>query len=310
MTDIFLQLLPFFALLGCGYIAVWTGLLSDSAIASLTRFVFYFALSAMLFNFASDLPISYIFDRQLVLAYSSASLALYFIMTLIGRLRGCNIEESAIEAQCGVIGNTGFLGLPVLVLMFGDRAAAPIMLTLSVDLVLFGSLVVAIISANRDGRLSPVVFVTISKGLLKNPMILAMVFGLLWSLLGLPKPGPLANFLDLLGAAATPCALFAIGGSLVAKTAERVSVAGWISFAKLVLHPIFVVIATLWIFEVDPFLAAIVIASSSMPVAGNIYILAEHYQVAPHRVSSSILFSTIFSIVTLTLVIGLVSGMT
>jgi len=309
LTDIFLQLLPFFALLGCGFIAVWTGLLSDTAIANLTRFVFYFALSAMLFDFASDLPISYIFDRQLVLAYSSATLALYCIMTLIGRVRGCNVEESAIEAQCAVIGNTGFLGLPVLVLIFGDRAAAPIMLALSVDLVLFGSLVVAILSANRDGRLSPMMLITISKGLVKNPMILSMVFGLLWSLLGLPKPSTMANFLDLLGAAATPCALFAIGGSLVAKTAERVSVAGWISFAKLILHPMFVVVSTLWIFEVDPFLAAIVIASSAMPVAGNVYILAEHYQVAPHRVSSSILFSTIFSIITLTLVIGFVSRM-
>lgn len=287
---------------------MWTGLLSDQAIANLTRFVFYFALSAMLFDFASDLPISYIFDRQLVLAYTLASLVLYGLTALVGRLRGCNIEESAIEAQCGVIGNTGFLGLPVLVLIFGDRAAAPIMLALSVDLILFGSLVVAIISANRDGRLSPMIILSIAHGLVKNPMILAMVFGLIWSLLELPKPGPMSNFLELLGAAATPCALFAIGGSLVAKTAERVSVACWISFSKLVLHPIIVAMATLWVFDVDPFLAAIVIASSAMPVAGNIYILAEHYQVAPQRVSASILFSTIFSIATLTFAIGWVSS--
>lgn len=310
MIDIFLKLLPFFALLGCGYAAVWNGLVSDQAIANLTRFVFYFALSAMLFDFASDLPVSHVFDRQLVLAYISASLALYGLMTLIGKLRGCNVEESAIEAQCGVIGNTGFLGLPVLVLMFGDRAAAPVMLTLSVDLVLFGSLVVAIISANRDGRLSPIVLFTIGKGLVQNPMILAMLSGLIWSLVELPKPDPMANFLNLLGGAATPCALFAIGGSLVARTAERVSVASWISFSKLVLHPIIVAIATLWIFEVDPFLAAIAIASSAMPVAGNIYILAEHYKVAPHRVSASILISTFFSIGTLTLAIGLIAGLT
>lgn len=296
-------------LLGCGYAAVWTGLLSDEAIVNLTRFVFYFALSAMLFDFASDLPVDEIFDRQLVLAYTSASLVVYGLVTLIGRLRGCGVEESAIEAQCGVIGNIGFLGLPVLVLLFGERAAAPVMLMLSVDLMLFGSLVVAIISANRDGRLSPAVFWTILKGLARNPMILAIVIGLAWSILELPKPAPMAIFLDILGGAATPCALFAIGGSLVAKSAERVSVAGWLSFSKLVLHPLAVAVAGLWIFEVDRFLAAIMIAASAMPVAGNIYILAQHYGVAPQRVSSSILFSTVFSIATLTLVIGLVAGM-
>jgi malonate transporter and related proteins len=41
-------------------------------------------------------------------------------------------------------------------------------------------------------------------------------------------------------------------------------------------------------------------------VAGNVYILAAHYGVAPQRVSTAILISTAFSILTVTVVIGLV----
>jgi len=51
----------------------------------------------------------------------------------------------------------------------------------------------------------------------------------------------------------------------------------------------------------------VMIACAAMPVAGNVYILAQHYRVAPLRVSSSILISTMASIVTLSLVIGWVS---
>ena len=44
-----------------------------------------------------------------------------------------------------------------------------------------------------------------------------------------------------------------------------------------------------------------------MPVAGNIYMLAQHYDVAPLRVSATILLSTVISILTLTAVIAWIS---
>lgn len=46
------------------------------------------------------------------------------------------------------------------------------------------------------------------------------------------------------------------------------------------------------------------IACASLPVAGNIFILAQHYGVAPHRVSASILFSTAFSVLTVSVIIA------
>jgi hypothetical protein len=74
------------------------------------------------------------------------------------------------------------------------------------------------------------------------------------------------------------------------KSAERLSVAGWLSFCKLVLHPAFVAFAALCCFRSIRSTAAVMIAAASLPVAGNVYILAQHYGVAPQRVSASILF--------------------
>ncbi|NBX42201.1 MAG: AEC family transporter, partial [Rhodobacteraceae bacterium] len=87
------------------------------------------------------------------------------------------------------------------------------------------------------------------------------------------------------------------------------SVALWLSFAKLILHPAAVAIGALIIFEVDPYSAAVMIAASSLPVAGNIYMLAQHYNVASQRVSASILMSTAISIISVSLVIGWLSQM-
>jgi hypothetical protein len=46
------------------------------------------------------------------------------------------------------------------------------------------------------------------------------------------------------------------------------------------------------------------IAAAALPVAGNVYILAQHYGIAPQRVSASILISTAVSILTVTVVIA------
>ena len=59
------------------------------------------------------------------------------------------------------------------------------------------------------------------------------------------------------------------------------------------------------IFEIDAYAASVMIVASALPVAGNIYILAEHYRVAPQRVSASILISTIISIFSVSLVMSL-----
>ena len=308
MWDIFLQTLPFFALIGLGFGAGRTGFFTPEATAYLTKFVFYFALSAMLFRFSANLSLADILDWPFVFAYLWGTLVIYLIATGVALLAKRGIQEAAVEAQCAVIGNVGFLGIPMLVLLLGDEAIGPVMLVLAVDLIVFGSLIVILITGSRDGRMSLGILRTVGVGLLKNPMIVSISLGLIVSATGVAVPKPANEFLTLLGAAATPGALFAIGASLASKSAERVVVAGWLSFAKLVLHPAAVAFAALVIFPVEPYAAGVMITAAALPVAGNVYILAQHYGVAPARVSASILISTVLSVFTISAVIATVTG--
>jgi malonate transporter len=175
-----------------------------------------------------------------------------------------------------------------------------------VDLIVFSSILTMAITGLRAGRVSADTFGVLAMGLAKNPMIGSVVLGILWGATGFALPGPVNEFMTLLGAAATPCALFAIGASLAGRSAERMQVAGWLSFAKLVLHPA-AVAAAAWIFGVGGYAGGVMIAAAALPVAGNVFILAQHYRVAPQRVSTAILLSTAASVLTVTAVIALIS---
>lgn len=307
MLPILFKTLPFFVLIGLGYSAGRSRFFGDDATAALTKFVFYYALPAMLFRFAATLDIAQIWNGPLAAAYLSGTIAVYLLATAVGWMRRLDVATNAVEAQCSVIGNVGFLGLPMLAVLLGEAAVGPMILILSIDLIVFSSLIVILITGSRDGRMSLSILSTIGMGLVRNPMIVAISGGLIWSAAGIRIPEPINDFLLILGAAATPGALFAIGASLASKSTERIEIAGWLSFAKLILHPAAVALTATYLFPVTPFAFAVLIACAAMPVAGNVYILAQHYGVAPQRVSASILLSTAISVITLTALIGWVS---
>lgn len=306
MLEIFLKTLPFFLLIGTGWAAGRSGFFPPEATAWLTRFVFYFALSAMLFRFAATLDVASLYDPRFVAAYLLGSLAVWLLGFAVARARRESLSASAMEAHTAMTGNTGFLGVPMLVLLLGKDAVGPVLMVLTVDMVVFSTLITLIVTGARQGRIGLATALPLGRGIIANPMIVSMLAGLAWGGAQLPMPRPAEEFLTLLGAAATPGALFAIGASLAGRGAERPGPAIWLSFAKLVLHPLAVAVAALWVFQVERFAAGVMIAAASLPVAGNVYILAQYFGVAVQRVSTAILISTAAAIVTLPLVIVLV----
>ena len=308
MLAIFLKTLPFFAVIGLGYVSGRVRFFSAEATGYLTKFVFYFALSAMLFGFAANLDLSAIFSWPFVWAYTLASLLVWAVVGTVALLRGTGPEEAVFEAHTGVIGNVGFLGIPMLALLLGKAAVGPVLMVLAVDLIVFSTVLTLVITGLRGGKVGLAMLGKLAMGLLKNPMIVSVVLGLGWGATGFALPQPVNEFMTMLGAAATPCALFAIGASLAGRGGERMQVALWLSVSKLLLHPAAVAFAAYVIFPVEPYAASVMVAAAALPVAGNVFILAQHYGVAPQRVSSAILISTAASVLTVTAVIAWVTG--
>ena len=308
MLEVLLKTLPFFGLIGLGYGAARVRFFSEEATAHLTKFVFYFALSAMLLKFSATLSFEDIFEPALAAGYLWGTAFVYGVAMAVAFFRGLSTEEAAIEAQCAAIGNTGFLGVPMIAVLLGQEAVGPIILILSIDLIVFSSLLTLLVTGAREGHMSLRIVRVLAMGLINNPMIVSIGLGLGISASGIGLHPVIDSFLTTLGAAATPGALFAIGASLASKSAERLRVAAWLAGAKLVLHPLCVALGVVLLFPVDEFRASVAISAAALPVAGNVFILAQHYGVAPQRVSASILISTVFSIVTVTAVIAWLTG--
>ncbi|MCQ0969439.1 AEC family transporter (plasmid) [Paracoccus sp. TK19116] len=298
MLAVFLKTLPFFGLIGLGWIAARTRVFPTEGAVWLTRFVFYFALSAMLFRFAAGLDLGALFDPRFVMAYLVGSALVWAIGMAVARWRGLRLREAAMEAHCTMTGNTGFLGVPMLVVLLGERAVGPVLMVLTIDMLVFSTLITIIMQAGRGGVASLAGIGRVLGGVVANPMILSMVAGLTVAASDLTLPAIADEFLVLLGAAATPGALFAIGASLAERSTQRPGPALWLSFAKLVLHPLAVGIAAFLIFGVPPFAAGVMVAAAALPVAGNVYMLSQYFGVAVQRVSGAILISTALSVLT------------
>jgi predicted permease len=92
VLEIFLQTLPFFLIIGPGYGAGRTGFFSEEATAWLTKLVFYFALSAMLFRFSATLSLAEVLDWRFVLAYLWGTAFVYGLATMVALLRRVSVE--------------------------------------------------------------------------------------------------------------------------------------------------------------------------------------------------------------------------
>jgi len=125
MLEIFLKTLPFFLVIGTGWAAGKTRFFPAEATAWLTKFVFYFALSAMLFRFAATLDIDKLFHPHFVLAYLTGSLAIWALAFAVAKWRRLPLDQAAMEAHVAMTGNTGFLGVPMLVVLLGEGGDRP-----------------------------------------------------------------------------------------------------------------------------------------------------------------------------------------
>lgn len=301
MQSILNSALPFFALIFCGYGAGRLRLLDETAAAGVNTFVFYFALPAFLFGLMSSSPIGEVVNVPFIGAYVTASVVLFALTALVGLyLFEIGRAEAAVQGLAAVLANTGYMGIPLVSAVFGREAAVPIVVGLTLDGVLMIPLGIMIIesSKGRAEGLTHTALTTFS-ALARNPLILSIFAGLAVSIAGLSPPTPLANFLDLLGGTAGPCALFALGATLAGRTvAGGTAEISFMTFMKLVLHPAALFFTTTVIFTVDPLWATAALLGAALPIAANVFIVARQYDVYVARTSSAILVSTAVSMIT------------
>jgi malonate transporter and related proteins len=220
---------------------------------------------------------------------------------LVSRLvAGGGLAAMSLQGIAASWGNVGYLGVPLCLAAFGEASLPPAMLSVIVTAVIamvFGVMLIELEVAAGHGPF--MTFMRAAWNVARNPLPLSIAIGLAWSALGLPMPTPVERWIDLLGAAAAPCALFAIGLFLSDKSVRSGLVeAGLVTVIKLVLQPL-TALAVLPLFvDVRSVPGQVALLMAVTPTAANAFVLAKQFDVSVEQNSAAVLLSTAFSVVT------------
>lgn len=303
MLSMFLITFPFFALIAAGYVSVTTKWVPVDAVRALNAFVLYVALPCMLFKFSAALDIGALWNDPVVLLYGAAGLAVFAVLLWLGRLRGIAWRDLSFLALVGVFPNTGFMGVPLVVSIVGPDAATPAVAIVIFDMIVTSSLSVAASTLDGYGWSDAGrALAGALRGVLSNPMLGSMLAGISLAVIGWKPESVWFEPIWMMAAAATPVALFTIGGILARSRLERTAESrrhNILPFvvAKLGAHPLMVLavltIASAAGWPIAPWLGQTLILMAALPSASNVSFLAERMGGNAACVAEVILWTTV-----------------
>jgi len=306
MSLSFFIVLPFFALVLTGYAAVRFNILERNVVSGLNKFVFFFALPALLFEKTATAPVERLLgDSVFMLAYLFASLSVFTVSWFGARaLFNTNPARASVMALGSSYANTGYMGIPLLSAAIGEWSAVPVALILLLDITVVIPLATTIIDMTSPDAQRRNLKAALTKSILMNPLVVTIVAGLVFAFLGWGLPGPIAGFTGLLGTAAGPVAMFTLGAVLAGQPLSHgLSEAFYVTAFKLAAHPAAIWFAmTAWGVAEDWRLAATL--AGALPVATTLFVIAEQYRTMPERASTAVLISTAISLMSLSAMIA------
>ncbi len=294
--------LPVFGTIFCGYLLARLKILPKESSDYFNRFVYYFSFPALLFVFVSRTPPAKIFYWPFVLAWT-IGLVITFAVTAVvsavlypGRL--ADLSMRCMNATCA---STAFMGIPLAAAAFGKEAALPAILSTTILAIVIVSATVLLIEIGRSAKSGSTTIVRdISLSLVKNPLMIAVVAGIVvaFTLGGLPSP--IARFGELAGGAAIPCALLSLGlfisGQTIRENAGEITA---LSVIKLGVHPLVTWLLILAFFPMDPVWSKATILMAALPPATTCFVIAKRYDTYVGVTSALAVVSTIVSVVTI-----------
>lgn len=311
MTALVDTVLPIFAIILTGYLAGRRGLLGQASSDALNGFVFFIALPVLLFKAMAQVDPTTVLHGPYIAAYVGGQVVTLLVGLAIARFGfGVSPAQAATHGTVAIYGNVGYMGIPLVLALFGESALPPAVVATIINAALNIAMLTAFIEADRsagEGR----VLRDVAGALVRNPILIAPFLGLGWALTGWPLPQPIVTYGAVLGAAAGPCALFSLGLFLVGKPLSegRAEVAS-MTLLKLVLHPAATAAFGLWLLADEPRLFLICVMMAALPTGANLFILVQRYGVYVARTSTAILASTVLSLATLSALLILSNGMT
>jgi malonate transporter len=298
---------PVFALILAGTIAGRYGLLDAAVTNALNRFVVSLALPALLFDVTAHAPLGQVLDWGFVAAFGGGILGTLVLM--IPSFRRQSLTSASLRGLNATYANVGFMGIPLCAMAFGPASLGPVVIAVIITASVQFAGVIALIEIDRHGGGGGggVARIVVPR-LMRNPLLIAPLLGLVIDGLGFAVPVPIGAFVKLLGQAASPCALVATGLFIAAHRSDfRLGPVTLLVALKLIAQPAIAWIIAGPILHLAPLPSVVVVLLSALPTGTGPFILAEAYDTDRGPAAATILLTTVLSVLTVSALLAVLA---
>ncbi len=312
MTGIITPLISVFGIMLAGSLVQKSKILPDGTDAALNQYVYYIAFPAIMMIVLARTSFEEIFQWHFIVGFSVAMMLTYLLVLLISGCFRAGQGIGAIRALNATFGNTAFIGIPMMMIVYpGNQlalAAAAIASLLSV--VMFAVALVSLeLARDTENKAHPLLIIV--EALAKNPIVIGSALGVAVSASGMALPDGIEMMISQIGATSSPCALFAIGMVLAKATRVRGATrlpGPWqlaelfgINACKLLLQPLlaYLLLKAMGISGTNLQMGVILAA---LPTAASVYLLAQRYDTKAGVSAQGILVGTLITFISLPLI--------
>ncbi|PKQ05191.1 MAG: permease [Alphaproteobacteria bacterium HGW-Alphaproteobacteria-11] len=240
MLAVFALTLPIYLLIALGFFVAKVGYVAVADMRAIGRVVLRVAMPALIFLALARAPLADTLRWDFMAGYAVGSLVIFTAGFALARgpLRR-PMPQAALEALGMACSNSAYLGMPVAAILVGDVALQAFAMAMLVENIVILPLAVVLAEASGGGGRMAAFKRTLG-GMVRNPLLIAVLVGVAASLTGLVLPAAVMQVMGMLAPVAAPVALLVIGSAVADLPPSGVGGAAVarVVFGKLVLHPL------------------------------------------------------------------------
>lgn len=294
--------IPVFLMMVFGWILQKIKILDDHTTRKINQFAFKVLLPALLFMDLSTADFKSVWDTKFVVFCFLVTICSIIIASIFSLIHKNKFERGEI-IQASYRSSAAILGIAFVNNIYGKSTMAALMIVGTVPLYnIIAVIVLSITSPNKKEYNSPKqLFLKTLKDVIKNPIIIGIAVGLLWSVLEIPQPVILSKSVSYLGNMATPLSLISLGASFKLQDAKgKLPITISITGIKLILFCIiFLPIAIYMGFRSEKLIAILVMLGSA--TTGSCFVMARNMGHKGTITACSVMLTTFCSALTLTM---------
>jgi hypothetical protein len=290
---------PVFAMMVLGFLLHKVGVVSDAFASQLNKFVFLISLPVLVFKDMAESDFFAVWDGKFVL-FCFCATALSILISAAASFLMKDSSSRGEFVQASYRSSAALLGVALMENLYGSAGAAPLMIIGAVPLYNVAAVVVLNVMRPGQGELNGALVKKTLVGVAKNPILVGIALGCLWSVLALPQPTIFTKTVSSVAATATPLGLIAMGASFDWKKATSAARPALVcsAFKLVIFAALFLPVAVALGFREDKLVAILVMLGAASTV--SCYVMAKNLGYEGTLTTNTVMLTTCLSAFTLT----------